>query len=115
MGCEAPPAAIGEMRVECLFESPVVADDGAGGQAITWGAPSFIAFAKVTQKKGSKKSENEKLTLVRTLKLTMWYNAALTENMRVTFKDKSCRVYDIENWRELDRYHIVTLQDGEGI
>lgn len=102
------------MRTECLFESPVEVVDSAGGQTVTWGSPSFQCFAAVETGKALKKLFNSKQTMVRWAKLTLWYNPALVETMRVSFNGRSCRILSIENWKELEQYHIVVVQDGEG-
>lgn len=103
---------IGELRERITIERAATADDGAGGETVSWSSYATI-WAKVQPVRGREEVRLGRLSSVETYLVVIRHRTDLSELDRVVWRGKTLNIRTMQD-RDMDRA-FLTIEAEAGV
>lgn len=102
----------GELRHPVVVMRATSADDGAGGQTLTWSTLSTI-FCFVDKKDGQEfVKDGSRIRTFSKMMFVTWFGSDVLETDRLTFDGKWWNIRNIENIKMRNKFIRITAEAG---
>lgn len=104
----------GKLDRRIVIEAPARTKGAAGGHTATWSAVGSPLFAAVRNLSGSERrltKQGGQVAEERT-EFTIHYREGITAEMRVVYRGRFYNIRHVNNFKEADRYLVLTCDTG---
>lgn len=112
MACSKPPACSGALRFPIVIQRETLADDGAGGQTVTW-QTVWTGRASVNQMSAGERWAHQRLQSEATHRFVIRYADGILASDKIIFQDTEFNITGPpDNWEYKNRWLTIYATEG---